>query len=724
MSFYLVPSVSYQTKQKMEQEKTAKKKKRSRERGSGLSLGGASDTMSLRTDTASIKEETVPFKTEGTHTMEQASAHIEDEATAAMHTSNTALGIAEKFFRTPGAQKSRESVPPHHEDKKYARSNLSVLTTSSTRHGSLSSSHSHSKGRFSRKLSTTFLSDKKPVDNSPSEADEAELFKASYSADADKYPAVSPVPQYKPLLDLAALNSLETVKESLFTPAFQIFRYSSYLDILGDHLGSDPINFASVRHHLLLKFIKRHRDSAEFRDTAPQLLPHNDDIRQYEMWLAYELLKIRHFLREIIHIQSKSRENTTPIIICEELVQVNLVNYVRFVLDLPLPPPCPISQLDKHLAMHYRIRQIFDQIATALVVLKREDDGCRPDTGAGVTLLLQAITKVSYEFILLEKYHIHILSKWNNNSILEGRVTKRLYENRAQLLKQQSKESVKVLHYNTYFSAQYGWYAAVTLPFIRFFEANIHAEDPSLVNDKKLYDESMRAQKQTSFSELDETLYEKHFRHVNFPSYNEFKKIAPDRLVALHRSITKDSPVNKPPNFEYYTHLLATIALETFDVVQTRDISLQLTHLNHPVLLLEFYRILKPGGFLELPLIKFGFESWDLPAGLGTYPYPDRSDFMKLEFGHQFEIMPKFVETLFGLLSNLFGQSNVRFGILLLNAESEVNSFLIKHLALTLHEMFGELESFCAQFDENDNSLSQSVDQGLHYYFYIRAEKI
>lgn len=706
MSFYLVPSVSYQTKQKMDQQKAVKKKRRSRERRSGLSLGGASDAMSLRADAGSIKTEIVPITTGESHTLEEASGHIDEETLPSPHTSNIALGIAEKFSRT---QQPREYVSPLHEDKKYARSNLSLLTTSSTRQGSLSSSHSHSKGRFSRKLSTTFLSDKKVLELAPVEA--------------DKPPHISPVPRYKPLMDLAALNSFATMKESLFTPTFQIFRYSNYLDILGEHLGSDPINFASVRHHLLLKFIKRHRDSAELRDTVPQLLPQNDDIRQYETWLAYELFQARHFLRELIQIESSKRANRTPIINCEELEQVNIVNYVRFVLDLPLPPPSPISELDQHLAMNYRMRLVFDQIANALVVLKREDDGSGDDSGASVALLLQAITKVSYEFILLEKYHIHILSKWNNNSVLESRVTKSLFDKRVHFLKQLSKESVKVLHYNTYFSAQYSWYAAVTLPFIRFFEANIHAEDPHLVSDKKLYYENMTQQKQTSFLELDEALYEKHFRYVDFRNYDEFKKITPDHLVTLHRGIIKDNPVNKPYNFEYYTQLLATIALGTFDVVQTRDITLQLTHLNYPVIILEFHRILKTGGFLEVPLIKFGFESWDLPSGLGTYPYPDRSDFMKLEFNDQFEIMPKFVETLFGLLSDLFGQKNVRFGILLLNAESEVNSFLLKHLALTLHEMFGELESFCAQFDENDNSLSKSVDQGLHYYFYIRAEK-
>lgn len=546
------------------------------------------------------------------------------------------------------------------------------------------------------------------------------------------------LPKFRPLTDLSIMNSLSAIKNHFFNPTFQVFRYNNYLDILSDHHLSDSINFATVRNHSLLKFISRHKASKKERELHHGIKPKND-IRYYEGILSYELLKCRSFLRRLIRMQSCEELLRSTIISSEELLQANFINYVRFLVGLPTVLPVPPEHLDEILATHYKFKSFFSEMSDALYTLKKDGYGDEVSTAASdLDLLLQAITKVSYEYILLEKYHIHILVKLNNNYLIENRITKHLFTLFDLNMKLENMESLKVLNYNTFFSAQYSWYLAITIPFVRVFEANVFNEHRGLVNDREAYYNHYNetsARKET-FKELDHELFRSYFKHLDFKDYNSYNSLSRKDLVLIHKTIENksdkyrglglDDPSSsfshKPMNFEYYSKSLSTIASETFHVIQTRDITIQLTPLNYKVILSEFHRILKKGGILEMPLFKSGDQAFQHREKSKRSEFQDLSKIMDVEVASHFDLIPRFIETLFGELSTLFGPKNVKFSPALLSSQTEVNSFLFKHIGQSLYEIIGDIDGFCSRFAD-DGTPNPEDEEALHYYFYIRAEK-
>lgn len=598
--------------------------------------------------------------------------------------------------------------------------------------------------RFSRRLSSPFLHDKKSHQQQP-----ASLLKSPLSSPLEqvnappglkKSPAApsegqnyfsSKIPQFKPLTDLEGLNTLDSLRQNFFTPSFQIFRYNNYLDILADHLRSDPINFASVRYHSISKFTRRHYLTSVEKANFESFLHRSDDIRSYEALLAYELLVTRSFIRELIRLDTESSPKQTTVS-CEELVQDNFTNYIRFILNLPTLEALGVDQneLTEVEKTHYRIKHVFTLIQKGLHNLKKEDSGDElTNVSNSVKLLLQSITKVSYEFILLEKYHIHILCKLNNNFILESRVVKKLFNSYYINVALKNFESIKVLFYNNHFSAQYAWYMAVTIPFIRVFESNINSEDKKLINDSDAYQEHLSKQPKVSFKQLDAELFSNYFNYLNFKNnFDYYKGLSSKTLVEMHRLIDKlqtksqathESLSHKPMNFQYYTKSLSTIESETFHVIQSRDLIFQLSPSNYKVVLAEFYRILKKGGILELPVVRVGVDNLkELSQIANKKSFPDRAKFFDIDLLTKFDIIPKFLETLFSELNHLFGPNNIKYSLVLLNTSNEVYHYLIKHAGLSLYEIFDSIDAFC---EKSQDELVEDV--GLHYYFHIRAEK-
>lgn len=752
MNFFIVPPVLYQAQQKM---KPVKKKKSGRRSSSKSSL------KSDKTDAQSVRSSTAP---ESLRSFPE-SPHEEDEHEGSdlqserlkQHTPGTGSGASSISARHSNFESVEVSTPPsptvRSTEADYFRQGSvysgSIAAGASGRRNSTSSiaasfvSHQRNMTSQGRKMSYSQVPSASTFQPPPGTIEiRPDLFKSNYGTSSDTslttHATKFELPKYHPLTDLSILNSQDSIEGYFINPSFQVFRFNNYLDLLSDHHLSDPINFATIRDHSLMKFMSRHKASRIER-TSHKGIHLKNDIRYYEGILSYELVKCRSFLRTLIRLQSSEDSLRSTIISCEELLQGNFINYIRFLIDLPNVLPIAPEQLDEILAQHYKFKLFFAEMSNALYTFKKDEYGGDVSSSASdVELLIHSIMKVSYEFILLEKYHIHILVKLNHNSLIENRITKHLFNLYGLNMRLNNVESLKVLNYNTIFSAQYSWYLAITIPFVRVFESNVFNENRTLVNDRKAYEEHFKDSdlKKDTFRDLDIELYHTYFKHLNLSDYEAYSRLSRKDLVLLHKSIEYKSDKHrgggvhdpsaayshKPRNFEYYSKSLATIASETFHVIQARDLTLQLTPSNHKVVLSEFFRILKKGGILEMPLFKSGDELLQTAPNATRHNFPNALKFMNLNVAAQFNMIPHFLETLFTELQLLFGAKNVKFGSVLLTSKNEVNSYLFKHIGLTIYEVFGEVDKFCARYGNEDGSTH--VEEPFHYYFYIRAEKV
>lgn len=541
---------------------------------------------------------------------------------------------------------------------------------------------------------------------------------------------------FKPIIDLSIVNSYETMKEHMVLPTFQVLKYRNFLNILSDHHQNDPISFASVRNHSLINFIASYK--------VGKLIPENVDIKQhdlrfYETLLGTELLRSRTIFRQLIRRDSAKVKNKSMIINCEELVQLNLSNYVRFVLNMPDEIPIPLEQLDSFQRTHYKYKDLFKKIGHVLYLMNREVGGDE-NPESSKAYILQTIRKVSYEYILLEKYLLHIFSKIGDNSLIQSRNLKDLFDKFNNKMQSNNNESIKVLHYNAYFSSQYSWYLSITAPFIRVFEMNSYSEDFELVNNYDNYYRNLNDTKKVSFKDLDVDLHENYFKKLGLDDYLKYRSLTPEKLVALHKSIDKSSQKlnnskkietdgglsntsHKPMNFEYYTESLATISSETFHLIQSRDLALQLTPKNYSIILTEFYRILQKDGVLEIPFIQLS-RNKVMESFVQQHDFSKEEGFMNLNLLEQFNMIPEFLQTILKELSNIFGKENVKYHVSLLNSIGELNCFLAKHICFQLFEIFGRLDEYSAKFTNvDDMSLRDINEDGMYYYIYIRAHK-
>ncbi|ODV77787.1 uncharacterized protein CANTADRAFT_26843 [Suhomyces tanzawaensis NRRL Y-17324] len=646
-------------------------------------------------------------------------------------------------------------------------------------------SSAHHKGstssRFSRKLSSILLGgspspsptiESKIVESKyphPSSQNESKssskqsLFKASYdnsiplhSSEIDVTPSLEIEPhrsinrrpselgitRFVPLISLGYLNSIQTMKEVLFTPGFQIFRYNNFLSLLSDHNHGDPINFASIRHHSIQKFINKYRVSKDYSSDFDITVDH--DSSYFEGLLAHKSLEARRFLRGLIKKELEASHTKIGISNNEELMQINFTNYVRYVLDLP--SSIDSKYLNKTERKHYEYKTLFSKISTALYLKKKEEVGGESLGTTGETeasikagLLVQLITKVSYEYILLEKYHIQILSNFNNNSIIDGRVLAELYSKHRQRIKEGNPEQLKVLFYNVAFSAQYAWYLSVTIPFVRVFESNVYAENHKLIKDGKLYDDLEKKTVKNSFEKSDKELFDTFTKKLYINDFKQYKVTTPDKLVKLHKLLDNNSPkyahVNrrqipdpsavyghKPMNFEYYDDSLSTLADNTFDFIQSRDLPFQITLDNYLTTFRQLHRVLKPGGTIEVPFIHIGQDCVKQYIDEAINGTSKKEPQIQSWLYEKFDCIHDVTRVILQGLLEVFGKSQVKYSIVLLNNNNEVNHFLYKHVSLILHEMVGHMKECCMNFKDSDE-ISTVDAEDVHYLINIKAHK-
>lgn len=527
------------------------------------------------------------------------------------------------------------------------------------------------------------------------------------------------IPEYVPFIDSSVFNTEESIRKTFINPNFTLQRFEVFLDVISNHHVNDPINFASVREQLLMKFLLRrniglrsHWNNILSRDRSDRL--------RIEDLLGHELLKCRSYMRTALKRQLTTKSSYRKLA-CEHLIQGNFTNYVRYILALPECPARQAHTLTDFQKKDYEIKRVFADTADALYALKTDNyEGDILTVSSRVELLVKAITKSAFDFILLEKYAVQILMKLNNNFLIEARITKHLFNLYNLNLQLKKQEALKVLVFNGTFSMGYSWYLAVTLPFVRVYEA-------SLLNENVLFspDETDQAPIHPSSSspcslcENDKDLYEGYFSRLNLPDFNKYTKMSYKELVDLHRTFTSKLhpgkiPV-KPINFEYYAHSLSTIRSETFHVIQCRDFRSQIMPANHGKMLGEFHRLLKLGGVLELPMVVSSLE--DLGPDTENSDTPKNSNITWTQ-KYVFESMKRIIST----LGDVFGGENVTFTTALLSPQNQMCSFLIKHNAMALHELLSEITHF-ENFTETLRNLEQNSENELHFYFYIRATK-
>lgn len=540
--------------------------------------------------------------------------------------------------------------------------------------------------------------------------------------------SLSHVTEFKPFLSLGVLNNEKDIRSTFFRPYFVFLRFSSYLETLCEHQVSDPINFAGVRVHSLYNFVNRQKLSLQ-NEAENTLYPIRSDVHHYEGLISYELLRCRAFLRKLVLSNTDNKNCNPP----EELIQSNIINYLEFLLLLPSKSSVSVNEGDDITIQHYKFKEFFTEISSKLNSLRK--DGYLDEISADALnedTLLQCIVKISHEFNLLENYHIHILVKLSQGFLVDHRLTRHLFSLHKLNLKLEKKESLKVMVFNTNFSRQYSWYLAVTLPFLRVFEMSVFNEEPVQGTvDTKL--DTPLSSNRSNLGEDDEFLWNEYFSKINLGTFEEFSNMTRKELA----TIQKESPCAlyplisthstrtekfQPVNFQYYPKSLSSIASETFHIIQSRDLSFQLNLHNYKAIFREFYRLLKPGGVLEMLLFRSGEEgNKSIPQGSKT-SFPNASTFMGLEIMNRLHLIPHLLETMLQELSELFGARNVKFASSLLSNHLNMNNYLINYTALSVYEMFGQADQLCEQFD-GVNGFEKPTHSLCHYFFYIKAEK-
>lgn len=653
---------------------------------------------------------------------------------------------------------------------------------SNMRQHSVSEMSTLSGTRFSRKMSSSFLGPQQESGNpslhsarssvtstvSPTPAVESpkstqqSIFKSSFTeptpsntiipdhhaSTGSKIVLETKLRSFIPIIDLEVVNTPKSLLSKMLNPYFQAVRYREFLGTFrGTHV-TDPNIFSNVRYNSVVRFIKRIHpiDSAAEPGSQAAL---QDDISRNESLLSNEAFQLRIYLRKMIRKYLATVAPHNIIISHEELVQVNFTNFLRYVLALPDISTVPSDQLTEEIRGHYDFKERFQKIQDDLYRLKKEELG---EEGSSLMInstenFLQFIRRLSFEYFHLEKYFIQILCQIDGNHIIEPRTLEKLFNKHCKALRlakirledpiltlERKFSLVKVLHYNTYYSSILSWHMAVLTPFANVYEMNCYSEDPKLVCDiDKYYEHHEKFHKHyhSSFHDLEEILYEKYFKKIDFQNdFSKFRSFTPEKLVALQEKVVgqvrvdglaiDDNFNHKPKNFQFYSKSLSTVPDETFDLIQCRDALLQFTEKNYKVILREFFRILIKGGRLEFPLVQLGADTFDRFINTDGNRNLKNLHLQPLEKETLFDVMPNLTAELLRELNNVFGEGNVRYGFMLLNTGSDVIMYMLRFTQLKLFEMHGRLNEFKIETQEDGG---EREDGGLHYYLLLVAEK-
>ncbi|PSK36841.1 imidazoleglycerol phosphate synthase, cyclase subunit [Candidozyma pseudohaemuli] len=351
-----------------------------------------------------------------------------------------------------------------------------------------------------------------------------EIIERSHSIDGHDTNDDHIIPDFKLFSSLSGLNSETYVRRNFLTPMFQILKYKNYLELIESQHEADAVTYAEVRNQSFGKFVNK--ISTDQGDVHGR---ENDaDLYRHEGILACELFRCRQFLRRLLSLEYSSSGNAAQYL-PEELIQANFTNYVRYLLQLPLTLPDFCEKLDPITASHYRFKSSLQELKDRLNTIAQDGFGNEALVLPGADVIVQAITKVLYEYMLLEQYHIDVLAKLGKNALVDRRIIKLLFNLFSLNMKLDNPEAMKILNFNVFFSAQYSWYLALTVPFVRVFESNVFANE---TKDSMEHEDALRR--------LDLELHKNFFKKLEFESFEEFDSMTKGDLMKLRRSLEGD----------------------------------------------------------------------------------------------------------------------------------------------------------------------------------------
>ena len=609
----------------------------------------------------------------------------------------------------------------------------------------------------------------------------------------------SVLPPFKVITDLSVYNTPEGIESNFFAPNYQVFRYNSFLDLLSEYHQGDAINVSTIRYHLLLKFIIKQKNARDFIRNANANGNNINTTNSYHLTMtesvfAYQLYgPLRYLLRYLIKQKFQEEKNNISrgddnddndddnnnnnddnddeqFYNHEELIQMNFINFIRYIMQLPEIKDSKIilNETEKKI---YEFKEIFQNTAKALYILKKDklpttpttttttinetkDDKEQQDSQGQMKLLVETITKICYEYILLEKYRLDIISKFHNNHLIDKDILKELFDKYNNNMKLKNPETVKVFLYNISNLIQFGWYFAITIPFVRVIESNIYNEDLNLIkNYEKYYQFEKKIinklNQKINFQFSDKELFDNHIKKLLFKSFNDYNLLSMEKLIKLIRIIDNQSnkflKINrneipnpsknfstKPMNFEYFNQSIIKINSNNFDMIHSSDLIIQINLNNYKTLISEFYRILKPGGILNLDCINFGgenFHEFNLKY-FSKNQFPEILNNEDYGISKHFNSITNFLEIILKELNKVFknnGNDNdggsVKFGISLLSSKLDLHSFATKFVSMRLLEVLGKFDLYCDYFLDAGDNIKALDDESIHFGVQIRATK-
>lgn len=724
MNFYIVPPVLYQEQQKLKKKKQGKRKGKS-------PLSSLSDQGQTRTlhSTPSNRLNLISEVEQANNTDNESTKNRRGSALGSASSKSTETSSNSSLQNSKLAGKCTTSTPLLQTKIESGVQRKRNSTLSSTNSINSASNLSHSSQRDSVAQNRKMSFSQVPTASATSEPPTISTLPKEYSKLPSKSGRMSfEIPKFELILDLTILNDHATAKLHFYNQLILEKRFKNYLNLLSAYQLSDPINFSVVRAESLTKFIKRQGHDYLERSKKDEV-GHMKDFRYYEGVLFYELMQCRSFIRQLLLDESLNNSKKEAVFFNETLIELNFVNYIWYVLCLPNISLNDQTGLDHVVSRHYHFKSIFSEVRNALYDLNKENySDAVSSADAGTNLFMQSVGKVANEFVTLENYLIHILGKFSGNSPIDSRITKHLFSLYDLSVKLDNPESLKVLHYNILLSDVSSWGIAINVPFVRVFEMSINNEFKASINDLQAYlkrSDTVKDSQTVTFHDKDKTLFDQYFKTLNLKNYEHFRSMTGNDLVNLQKtfsehvhlaSLLKDCRNNhfhKPLNLEYYSDSLFTIASNTFHVINCKDAYFQFTAENYQVVLREFYRLLKSGGILELPLFipghSLGRKMRKIISLKGSEsPVP--------------KILDNFTYSICEELNLLFGTNNVKFSEVLLSPQNSISGFWVQYILFLTNVACGDDNYKRAESDSADSS-ENPESEDKHYFCYIRAEK-
>lgn len=303
------------------------------------------------------------------------------------------------------------------------------------------------------------------------------------------------------------------------------------------------------------------------------------------------------------------------------------------------------------------------------------DDSSQPQNTNQLETDKLIITKFSNEYTLLEHYFIQVIEILGNGLLVDRRTFDKLVALFTLNMKLENMESVKILSFNNGLSTLYSWYLALTLPFVRVFETNSLFQ--SIPSTQKEYISASFAQEY--LESLDQELYLSYFRSLDLrvlPIIPSMRKAGLLRLMYGEQfHVDSSSTKPSPENFEYFSQSLDVLPEASFHLIHSRDLTLHDEKLDFKHTALQFYRILKKNGLLEIPILMPGSSRPLIPSVSVNETEDNSINYWSLV-----------VTPMFSILSEVFGSENVQFSVATSSFAAEMNEYLQQFISLEQHE--------------------------------------